>query len=281
MKFLFSFLCLTFVLTGCTSYFTRVKKADIFAYHRGIKKELVQGQDFWITTYQKIKDPTKAFVFYIEGDGPTSRRMPGGYRKPTKNPTPSKLITLQLAYLDERESIPNVVYLAQPCQYTSFTVNKLCGTEYWTRKKMAPEVVESLNDVINSIAGDSPVHLIGYSGGGGLAILIAAHNPNVKSIITIAGMLDRTQFNKYHKLTSDADYSLDPLNYVSAVSKIPQMHLSGARDDIIPPFIATAFVEASNSECVKQKIISKAKHDGDEWVKIWLGFISQLPLAFN
>ncbi len=281
MKFLFSFLCIIFALTGCTSYYTKVKKAEIFASHRGFKKELVKGKGFWITTYQKIKDPNQPFVFYIEGDGVTSKKMSSGYRKPTQNPTPFNLVTLNLAHLDNRESVPNVVYLAQPCQYTPFNVNTLCGKEYWTRKKMAPEVVESLNKVINFIAGNNPVHLVGYSGGGGLAILIAANNPNVGSIITVAGMLDRSQFNKYHRLISDADYSLDPLKYAKSVSKISQIHLSGTKDEIIPPFIASAFVKESNASKVQQKIILGAKHDSDKWKEIWHDFISQLPLAFN
>lgn len=78
---------------------------------------------------------------------------------------------LKLATIDKR---PNVVYIARPCQYTPLEMNAKCVNDYWLDKRMNHEVVNSINDVINTINNGQKFSLVGFSGGGGLTILIAS-----------------------------------------------------------------------------------------------------------
>ncbi len=263
MKYLFNILALIIIsisFNGCRTVTYGTNPASIGElYH--YKKVLVKGGDFWITTYQKIKDPDLPYVFYIEGDGAAFN---GKYRV-SHNPTPRNQMMLKLAAIDDR---PNVVYVGRPCQYTPMSLNPTCTNQYWTGKRLSDDSVQSLNEVINSInKHNGKFSLIGYSGGGGIAILIAARNHNVKDIITIAGNLDTQSFVTFHNVTPMIG-SLNPIDYVNQVRDIPQLHLSGEKDKVIPPFIADKFVQAASSICVKQQIFEDVTHR-DGWTKIW------------
>ena len=253
------FIVLTVVLSGCkTVTYGRnpATFADLYHFH----KILVKGDDFWVTTYQKIEDINQPFVFYIEGDGAAFN---GKYRI-SHDPTPKSQMLIKLAAMDKR---PNVVYVARPCQYTPMHLNPKCSNQYWTNKRLSDDSVQSINEVINSINNKQKFSLVGFSGGGGIAVLVAARNNKVKDIITIAGNLDIQLFTNYHNVTPMIG-SLNPIDYVDKVKNIPQLHLSGGKDKIIPPFIADKFVQNASSICVKQEIYEDVSHL-DGWKKIW------------
>jgi len=271
MKCLFSVLIGLLLLTGCqTTLQQRLNTADSIAKKGGFSKEIVRGGEFWITTYQKIKDFALPFVIYIEGDG---LAFVENRTKVSKNPTPIDPTAFRLATLDPR---PNVVYLSRPCQYTDMEKNPACTSSYWTDKRMSEDVVASMNEAINDITHNSRVlNLVGFSGGGGIVVLIAARNNNVKSIITIAGNLNHIAFNELHNTKAMVN-SLNPIDYVEKLRNIPQLHVSGSKDDIIPPSIANEFVKKSASRCVHQKIIPDATHK-KTWTKVWRGILD-IPL---
>lgn len=232
---------------------------------------LVKGGDFWITTYQKITDKSQPYVFYIEGDGAA---WAGKYRV-SNNPTPRRQMFIKLAAMDQR---PNVVYVARPCQYTPMNLNPKCTVQggYWTDKRMSSDSVDSLNEVINTINDNQKFSLVGYSGGGGLAVLIAARNHKTKDILTIAANLDHASFTYHHNVTPMIG-SLNPINYAYDVKNIPQLHISGGKDDIIPPFIADKFIKAVNSNCAKQKVFPAISHN-QGWEKIWDYILRNEPI---
>ncbi|NRB10411.1 MAG: alpha/beta hydrolase [Rickettsiaceae bacterium] len=234
------------------------------------EKKLVKGGDFWITTYQKITDRTKPFVFYIEGDGSPFR---GKYRI-SRNPTPTRQVLLKLATMDDR---PNIVYVSRPCHYTPKELNPKCKYhQYWTQWRLSDESVAALNQVINKVNNNQRFSLIGYSGGGGIALLIAARNDMVKDIITIAGNLDHVTFTSHHEVTPMVG-SLNPIDYALVIKHIPQLHISGGKDKRIPPFIADQYVTASNSRCVKHKMFPKVEHNYG-WNKVW-PYVLTLPVT--
>jgi dienelactone hydrolase len=273
MKFLskqFVLLLISFFLASCaTNDFTKHRVAEHFAKENGFKKELVYGGHFWITTFQKISSPNLPFVFYIEGDGEAFKNR----YVISDDPTPKKVMLLQLASMDKR---PNVVYVARPCQYTPMDLNKACNHTYWTDKRLSEDSIHSINQVISKLSKSQPVDLIGFSGGGGVAVLVAANNKNVKSILTIAANLDHENFNKYHRVRPMIG-SLNPIDYAKKINHIPQLHISGGLDKVVPAFIADDFVKASaNSKCVKREIISNATHTKN-WDKDWL-YILNMPL---
>ncbi|MGI4775957.1 MAG: alpha/beta hydrolase family protein [Janthinobacterium lividum] len=274
-KNLLAILSLFSILSCTPSLKDKVESAKNFSRKNGFVEGLVRGNEFLLTTYQKITDKQSPFVFYIESDGSVYDK----YGALSKDPTPKDQLLLKLACLDNR---PNVVYIARPCQYTPPELNPKCSSPiYWTGRRMSEEVVSSINEVIKTINPKKPFSLVGYSGGGGIAVMLAARNEHTRDVLTIAGNLDIVSFNKYHderimsKLLNPQDHvgltmdgSLNPVDYAQNIRKIPQLHLSGAGDKIVPSIITLKYIEASNSTCVHQKIIPEASHDLG-WKKIW------------
>ncbi len=259
------------LLSAChtTNVITRNIDSDFVGNSNGFTKKLVKGGNFWITTYQRISNKHLPYVFYIEGDG---LAFMGRYSI-SDNPTPVRPMLLKLAALDNR---PNVVYIARPCQFTPMNLNPNCNQSYWTNLRMSDEVVTSLDKVINVTNNELPFSLVGYSGGGGIAVLIAARNKLVKDIITISGNLDHIGFNKYHNTTPMLG-SLNPIDYATKIRNIPQLHISGGKDTTVPPFIADKFVQASGSTCVHQHIFDVAQHTKG-WEATW-DYILNMPLT--
>ncbi|WP_341789773.1 alpha/beta hydrolase [Rickettsia endosymbiont of Polydrusus tereticollis] len=256
-------LLMSILLFACTpDVATRTKNAAVLATQNNFQPKYVKGGDFVLTTYQRITDKNLPYVFYIESDGHVSEK----YDVTSDNPTPLTTLLLQLAIMDNR---PNVVYIARPCQYTPLELNPKCSSDnYWVEKRMGREVVDSINNVINNITNGQKFSLVGFSGGGGIAVMVAVENKNVKDIITIAGNLDTATFDNTHNGRGFLSRSLNPIGYAKQVNNIPQLHFSGAADKRVPPIIAQRYVEASNSSCVKQRIIPNATHVKG-WEKIW------------
>lgn len=258
---LFSTLILL-LLSACSTTSTieeRISTAEQTASLNNFEKRLVPAGDFVLTTYQRISDNHTPYAFYIEGDGSIT-----SYQMISSNPTPSKIMLLKLAMLDTR---PNVIYIARPCQYTPMELNPNCNKEYWTNKRLSEEVIESINIAINKISNNQPCHLVGFSGGGGAAVLVAARNNNVKDIITIAGNLDINKFSDHHKIYA-LNQSLNPIDYARKINNIPQLHISGSNDRIVPSNIAEVYVKQSDSTCVHSKIFHGITHTIG-WDKIW------------
>ena len=260
-----------FLLSACTLKTVGIRNtnADFVSNSNNFTKRLVKGGDFWITTYQRITNKNLPYVFYIEGDGLS---FIGRYNV-SDNPTPTYPMMLKLAALDPR---PNIVYIARLCQYTPMHLNPKCDQSYWTDKRMSSEAVNSINEVIETLNNGQKFSLIGFSGGGGIAVLIAEINNHVKDIITIAANLDHVSFNKYHNAKPMLS-SLNPIDYASKIRNVPQLHISGGYDKIVPPFIADNYVRKSSSMCVHQSIFDVAYHQKG-WENLWK-YILTLPLT--
>ncbi len=258
--FLIPILCIIFLLTACSSHSTRQKVADAVSAKNGFDSQIVKAGQFWLRSYQKITNPNLPFVFYIEGDGFAFKNK----YTISEDPTPKHSTMLHLAGLDYRS---NIVYLARPCQYLEAGAMEHCDNVYWTKKRLAPEVVDGMNEAIQSISKGQPVDLVGYSGGGGIAVLIADRNKKVRTILTLGALLDHRLFNEQHG-TKPMIGSLNPIDVAYRLRNIPQLHISGGKDVIVRPSIADAYVRAANSPCVKHKIYSDVSHDKG-WEAVW------------
>ena len=235
-------------------------QAQELARSSGFKTKIVKGGKFDLTTFYKETSQGLPYVIYIEGDGDAFRR--GALNS---DPTPGTQMLLKLASMDTR---PNVVYLARPCQYIEMNQFSRCDSAYWSDKRFSEDSVEAMNEAIHKITGNSLVDLVGFSGGGGIAVLVAARNKNVRSIITVAGNLDHVEFNKIHR-TKPMKGSLNPVDYAKKVSHIPQLHLSGGEDKVVPAIIADNFIKASSpSNCIQRKIIKDTTHT-KHWENHW------------
>ncbi|WP_074217874.1 alpha/beta hydrolase family protein [Halodesulfovibrio marinisediminis] len=141
---------------------------------------------------------------------------------------------------------------------------------------MSDEVIVSMDEAI-SIAkrqsGAKNIHLVGYSGGGGVAILIAARRDDIASIRTIAGNINTQLWVDLHDITPLYD-SLSPENYAHKVRHIPQVHYVGAEDENIPISIARSFVNRSKADFLRVITVPECSHTKG-WETAWSKLLQQ------
>lgn len=261
-----TFISIFFLLTGCVkSPTTTLSESTNF------KQFFVQTTPFRLATYQKILQPGIDVNIYIEGDGHAwlSRSQL------SSDPSPHSPTVMQLASIDLN---PNVVYLARPCQYSPEDLKTICDDKYWSIARYAPEVVASINDAVTQIkqkANCKNVNLIGYSGGGALAVLVAARRNDVATIRTIAANLDLDAMDKIHNTTPLSE-SMNPLEVAKQIRRIPQLHFVGAKDKVVPKTIAFNFVHAAQLDDKKVIVVRDASHNKN-WNKHWQELLKYVP----
>ncbi|MFT3735396.1 MAG: alpha/beta hydrolase [Rhodocyclaceae bacterium] len=244
--------------------------AHVIAQAADLRHENVAAGPFLLTTYVRISDVSRPLTVYIEGDGLAWRTR----TQPSDDPTPRRPMGLSLAAADRSE---NVVYLARPCQYTPLNDNPSCNLTYWTGKRFSPEVVAAMNDVVTHYMTRMPgqrVNLVGYSGGGAIAVLVAARRRDVASLRTVAGNLDHDAVNRLHQVSLMPD-SLNPFAVAASVANIPQIHFAGSDDTVVPPMIAHGFVTKVGA-CAQDKVINGLSHEG-AWDVLWPQLLAMRP----
>lgn len=267
-------LVLSGLISAC-AWLDRNGHADALAAPAGLHRELIDSGRFTLTAFSRITRPDAPLDIYIEGDGLAWITR----YQPSLDPTPRVATGLALAAADPA---PNVVYLARPCQFTPMAMNPRCTIPYWTSKRFSPEVVTSMNTALTQFAARVPgqrINLIGYSGGGALAVLIAARRHDVASIRTVAGNLDDAFVNRLHHVSPMPD-SDNPIDFASRVASIPQIHFSGADDTVVPPAVAQRFVAAAGRRCAKTRVVPGIGHDGD-WAWLWPALLRMTPVCIG
>ncbi|SIN98771.1 alpha/beta fold hydrolase [Halodesulfovibrio marinisediminis] len=231
-------------------------------------KKIIRTLRYDIVAYTKY-GVSKDIVIYIEGDG----RAWYTSSRPSSDPTPVPPLALALAIKDPAE---NVVYLARPCQFTGGIDARNCDTNVWTFARMSDEVIISMDEAISTAkqqSGAKNIHLVGYSGGGGIAILIAARRDDIASIRTIAGNINTQLWTDLHDITPLYD-SISPENYAHKISHIPQVHYVGAEDKNIPSSIARSFGNRSKADSLRIITVPKCSHTKG-WETAWSTLLQQ------
>jgi pimeloyl-ACP methyl ester carboxylesterase len=82
--------------------------------------------------------------------------------------------------------------------------------------------------------------LVGYSGGGTLAWLMAARIPDVVAVVTVAANLDVELWTSLHGYTPMAG-SLNPADSPPLSPSVKQVHYVGGRDRNVPPQVTRSF----------------------------------------
>lgn len=217
---------------------------------------------------------TDHLVVYIEGDGPTWRR-----RLQPRDPTPRRPTALSLAIHDPW---PDVVYLARPCQYLDRRRLAACPPAYWGEARFSEAVVAAMDIAVSkakSALGASRLTLIGFSGGGAIATLLAARRDDVDNLMTVAGTLDHAAFTRLHDVPPLAA-SLNPIDAAPATAAVCQVHLVGGADRVVPPEIGRNFVERLGSKLARLDVIAVNDH-GCCWALQWADILRRYRNAAN
>ena len=261
-------------VTGCAStsfIINRGAFCEAMALKSGFTKEIIKTDAFTLLAYMRFKEEGAPVNIYIEGDGLAWKSR----SRLSEDPTPKNTLVVELASIDPE---PNVAYLARPGQYI-FSGASVCDSTYWSDKRFSEEVISSMNEAVEYLKKRSRaknINIVGYSGGAAVGILIAARRSDVASLRTIAGNLDPDSLNRYHNVSVLAG-SLNPIDFVKAVSSIPQRHFIGSADKTIPAFIAESFAERSGDVSHKRITRVEGATHGAGWRKEWLELLSVPP----
>ena len=270
---------LAMVLAGCAGappLAEREAKAASVAQHGGLEKFRLATTRFDLVGFRKTRAEGEPLTVFIEGDGAAWKTR----NEPSSDPTPVSMTMLGVAAADPG---PNTVYLARPCQFTG-TVDgaagaRNCRADLWTVARYGEEVVEAVNQALDALKAEAhapAIRLVGYSGGGAVAALLAARRDDVTSLVTIAAPLDSAAFTAYHHVTALYG-SLDPLDVATRIARLPQIHYSGGEDEVVPPMIAASFIRHMPARnCARQIVIPDMGHR-DDWAARWPALAARLP----
>lgn len=264
---------LVLLLQACSSSGERI---DHRAAAAGLSREVIDSSPYRHVIYTRTARPetqaglTTGLTIFIEGDGrPWS---PDG-QQPSEDPTTRRPLALQLL---EKTASP-AMYVSRPCYQQLVDAN--CSSAVWTSERYSKTVVESIAEVIRrkaAAAGSPSLTLIGYSGGGVLATLVAEQLSGVDTVITIAANLDIDAWTKHHRylpLTGS-------LNPASSAKAHPwrEIHLQGARDEVVPPDTTTAYFQRYPQS--RRLMLDRYDHVCC-WVRDWSKLSAQVDAALR
>jgi dienelactone hydrolase len=260
------------LLVGCAlvpSAAERRASADAFAAARGWRELTLRAGAFELAAWEPAPAPRADLLWvYIEGDG-LAWLAPD---QASTDPTPVHPLALQLALAQPEGA---VAYLARPGQFVGAAD---CDMRYWTSARFAPEVVDALSDALDQLerrSGARRLVLVGYSGGGALAALLAERRADVRALVSVAGNLDPGAWVALHGLTP-LDASLDPLQAPGRLRELPQWHFVGAQDANVTPALVRGF--AARMARARVEVVPGFDHAccwAAQWSRLWLHLGSQ------
>lgn len=225
------------VLGGCAAQPGQAghsaEKTLRWAGQRGFSSVDIPAAPF--SLFALAKGQADIWNVYIEGDGAA---WPTPFHPPA-DPTPTEPLAL---YLADQDGAPGVVYLGRPCQYLPAVARADCPAGYWLGQRFSAQVVAGYQqwlDRFRQRTGAQGFRLIGYSGGGVLAVLLAAQRSDVVQVLTVASPLDLSAWVAHHDL-SVLTGSLDPAQ--QEVGRLAgAVHFVGELDRVVPPDIVRRF----------------------------------------
>jgi len=163
-----------------------------------------------------------ALHVYIHGDN-LSASLHGGAK-----PLNSAPLLWSLMQHDINDS----VLIARPCYYlTDASASQHCDQSHWLSHRFSEQVLNSMAHAIKGVATqypDQPITLIGYSGGGALALLLAHRIDNVHGVVTLAGNVDTDAWQKHHQY-KPLTGSLNPMTD-ARLTGVNHLHVIGDSD---------------------------------------------------
>lgn len=230
-----SALSMLLITQGCA---TSSEKFIGTATQLGFSSQLVIGSPYQhrlFTNWQASRpDVIEELHVYLDGDGTPWRTETSIADDPTsRNP-----LILNMMAKDPAAA----VLLGRPCYY-GLNRSPLCNESLWTSHRYSSEVVASMSAAIQQWVSSKKINrlvLIGYSGGGVLATLLASRLKKTSVVITIAANLNIEAWSRRHGYFAPAS-SLNPATDAHIPASIRQIHLAGLQDENVPAEIIESF----------------------------------------
>jgi len=256
--------CAAFFLAACADiprFGGSRAAAESWAAERGFRPVALRSPPFDLLILTRLR-PNSAdapLTIYIEGDGAAWPRP----HLPPADPTPLRPVALALADADRSAA---VAYLGRPCQYLSAEALTRCPVDWWTTQRFSPEVLGTYQRALDGLKTKTRhprLRLVGYSGGGVLAALLAEQRNDVVQLTTIAAPLSLGAWTAWHQV-SPLPEAQDPAK-LSGRARIPAVHYVGSQDDIVPEPIVRAYVTMRGGDLRR---VAGAGHDSG-WLEFW------------
>lgn len=209
---------------------------------------------------------TNRLIVFLEGDG--HPWIDGQHI--AKDPTPTQPVSLTLWQQTQEAAL----FLGRPCYYT--LTDPECHYRYWTSHRYSPEVVLSLHGVIErelKLTGAENVTLIGHSGGGVLATLLACKLSVNTILVTMGANLDTDAWAAHHGWTTLSG-SLNPISGQTTCHHVHPIHFQGLEDSVVPPDTAAAYFAK-----VQQVPIRLPSVDHHNWLEFWPNILNHIESA--
>ena len=239
---------------------TPAERFDRRAGALGLESVRLQGDGFHHRGYAAgVERGAGTLHVYVEHDGTPW----ADFNRVSSDPTPRRPYALELMAKDTGPRL----FLGRPC-YFDARENPSCDPLVWTHGRYSPAVVRSMVAALRGFLAAHPyphVVLVGYSGGGTLAWLIAARVPETTRVVTIAANLDVDDWARIHGY-SPLSGSFDPALEPPLLPAIDQLHFVGGRDANVPPSVVRSFARRHPGA----RVIEIADFDHDCcWIERW------------
>ncbi len=249
------------LLVGCQT----IKRANLsqLSLKNGLSKHSINANDFELS-YLANNQSGSTLHIYIEGDGlPWLNRF-----TISADPSPRNPLALSLMSQDPSKAI----YITRPCYFLA-APDKKCNSSLWTDARYGELVIDTMQSAIEQIIEQQQVEqiiLIGYSGGGVVASLLAERLEILNLYVTIAANLDIKKWTEHHQY-SELRKSINPFEVEPA--KFPLgIHFIGGADQVVPQKISEQFIKQTNS----QSIVIKQNDHTCCWVSQWPELLEQV-----
>ncbi|MBP3998206.1 alpha/beta hydrolase [Pseudomonas koreensis] len=250
------------LMGGCTS---SIKNFSTEITAAGGRATVLQTTPFpLLAAVKKDAEESTTLRVYIEDDGSKASESQG-----STNPTPKALMLVKLALNDPAPS----AYLARPCQYVW---SERCVQPELSERRFSSSVITSYQEALEFLKGihhNQTFELVGYGGGGAVALLLAATRTDVIRVQTLGGNLTPTTWSRLHQMPP-LKGSIDPIKFAKKLQIIPQRHLVGKTDMEVPQAVAEAYMLAlPEADCLEVTLVEADHSQG--WDEAWGRFRDQ------